>query len=751
MNGIRFERLFRGSIYAMLLLATFALSVDSTGDNPTAMAYPIVTLGLSVWAYFNVDNGKSSGLNRKRGNWLALLSIPLVFAEVRIGWRLLESDLLVLALGHWLTYLTWIKIAMPKSVEDDWFLFLLGLVTVLTAAVISQSDIVGQFIFMWAIISLWSLTLFYLEREAARARHPGQKPNLAAEFRVKTFDQPYLKLFDRPFFWSGIRVVCTTLALSVVVFLLMPRADRMTLSRRNGVATRHLTGFDEEVKLGQLGEILENEAVFLTVEFFDEAGKAKLPLEEPYWRGVTMSEYSRGQWKRQPYLPSELPRNPPLKNVIRQKIRQEATDSTIVFGLRPTVAARSLMRFRSSIYLNGADGTLFRRTFNNSFDYEIYSSEDTASNQSGELKLNEERLAFLTRVPASIVNDLRALAEPIVEELPESDTNARARALEAHFLNPQVYAYTLDQTIVDPSIDPVLDFLRNRKEGHCEYYASALALMLRSVGIPSRLVNGFKGGDWNAMGQVMYVREKHAHAWVEAWVSPGPGEEPRWITLDATPGNERQKSIRIVGLLGFIQQFADFIRYIWVFYIIGFDAERQYRVIYEPIIALFQEAKNGFLIIIQALKDLWNGTKQLSDLRRLFSVTGFFGGLVLAVISIVLLQVSRSLIGRLIQRWNETRRQQTIASEIEIYHRLELLLSELQLSRSRNETPREFAHRVGIVLRDRFLEAGLEGIPDMVVDLFYKIRFGGETIDSTSLAAMDSRLNLLEQHIRQPA
>ena len=116
MIGIRFERLFRASVYLMLVMASVALSIDSSRDNPTAMAYPLVTLILSIWAFQQVDRGRISGLSRRLGSTLALLSIPLVFAEVRIGWRYLESDLLVLALGHWLLYLSWIKIMMPKSV-----------------------------------------------------------------------------------------------------------------------------------------------------------------------------------------------------------------------------------------------------------------------------------------------------------------------------------------------------------------------------------------------------------------------------------------------------------------------------------------------------------------------------------------------------------------------------------------------------------------------------------------------------------
>ena len=749
-KGVRFERLYRGSVYAMIFMAVLALSIDATTDLPIAMLYPLMTIFICARAYFRVDTGQSPGISRTVGTLLALFSIPLVVAEVRLGWRLLESDLLVLALGHWLTYLVWIKISMPKSVEDDWFIFLLGMVIVLTAGVLSQSDYVGECIFVWSIISLWSLTMFYLEREAARARHPGKKANLSAELRIRPDDQPYLKLFDRPFVFSGIRVVCTALLMSALVFLLIPRAERMSTSRRSGAISRHLTGFDEEVRLGQLGEILENDTIFMTVEFFDEEGKTTFPAAEPYWRGVTMGEYDNGQWKRQTYAAGRFPQNPSLAGAIRQKIRQEPTDSEIIFGLRPVLRARSLMRFRSPIFFNSADGTMFRRTYNNAFEYEVFSDPDTNKPQIGEDEPRDQIRSMLTRVPAKLKNELVELTAPIIKDISPNDTVAQARALEAHFLDPQIYAYTLEQSRVDPNIDPVLDFLKNRKEGHCEYYASSLALMLRTAGIPARLVNGFKGGDWNSLGQVMYVREKYAHAWVEAWVSNGPDDAGRWITLDPTPSNERQANIQYVGLLGAIQQVTDFIRYVWVFYIIGFDAERQYRVLYEPIIALYQEARNGFLIIIQAFRDLWTGARGLSSLYRIFSVSGFVGGLAIAISAIVILQIVRFLLRRFMSRFYAKRRGDMGESQVEIYRRLERLLAELTLSRSTNETPLEFSQRVGLVLRERFMEAGLVGIPEMVVTLFYQIRFGEMPADPAKLASLHESLDRLEHQIRQP-
>jgi transglutaminase-like putative cysteine protease len=751
MTGIRFERLFRASLYGMLVLASIALSIESGGDNPIAMAYPLATFALAVWAYTQVDRGRSQGLSRRQGGWLALLSIPLVFAEVRIGWRLLQSDLLVLALGHWLLYLVWIKMAMPKSVEDDWFLFLLGLVIVLTAAVISQSDLVGQTIFLWAIVSLWALTLFHLEREAARSLHPELSANLPPEARIKTNEQPYLKIFDRAFFWSGLRVVLTTLAMSVLVFLTMPRGDAMRLTQRGGNAAKHLTGFDEEVQLGQLGEILENNAVVLTVEFFDADGKASAPAADPYWRGVTMARYERGQWKRQSHLPSSLPRNFDQNSAIRQKIRQEPTDSNVVFGLRPILGARPLVRFRSRMLLNGNDGTISRNSYSGVYDYEILSGVDPAMPQPGEMPVSDELRRTLLQVPAEMRAELATMAQAIVADISPTDTEAKARAIESHFFDQSLYGYTLEQTRVDTNIDPVLDFLRNRKEGHCEYFASALALMLRSVGVPTRLVNGFKGGDWNELGHVMYVREKYAHAWVEALVSSGPDAPERWVTLDPTPAFERQRTISPGGIFYQIRQATDFIRYIWVFYIIGFDAERQYRVIYEPIIRLIREARSGFVIIIQAVRDLFSGTRRISDLFQAFSGRGFFGGIVITLLAILTYRLSRIALAFLYRKFfRDDRGDASARPGIAIYQRLEALLAELGLKRSRNETPREFADRVGIGLRERFQESGLEGIPQLVVQAFYQIRFGEMELDAGQIRLMDEKLSLLEHQIREP-
>ena len=116
-----------------------------------------------------------------------------------------------------------------------------------------------------------------------------------------------------------------------------------------------------------------------------------------------------------------------------------------------------------------------------------------------------------------------------------------ARVLEAHFLEPGRYRYSLSMAIQDATIDPVEDFLFNRHAGHCEYFASALVLMLRSVGIPARLVTGFKGGELSSDG-TLHIQQRFAHAWVEALI-----DRKTWVTLDGTPAAERTASVAEVA------------------------------------------------------------------------------------------------------------------------------------------------------------------------------------------------------------
>jgi hypothetical protein len=117
-----------------------------------------------------------------------------------------------------------------------------------------------------------------------------------------------------------------------------------------------------------------------------------------------------------------------------------------------------------------------------------------------------------------------ALADSITEGL--DNRYDRAKAIEA-YLHGFQYTRDLPRTAAETSLE---HFLFERRAGHCEYFSTAMVMLLRSVGIQSRNVNGFLGGQWSPFGEYLVVTQNEAHSWVEAWF-PGYG----WVAFDPTP------------------------------------------------------------------------------------------------------------------------------------------------------------------------------------------------------------------------
>ena len=609
-----FTTLYRISFDLMLVFATLTLSVD-VPDSPIALLFPVAVAVAAVVALLTVDRNPRLGLSRRTSNYLAFFSIGLVIVE----WSS-NPYLLLQALAHWLVYLQLVKMFLPKCVEDDWFLFLLGLMQVLVGAFGSQSDQVGMAMAVWALLALWVLSLFALHRESIRFRDDSEAmgESLPAE------GDPYSGLLNLAFVISALRVTATTVALGGVIFLAMPRRTSMARGQTGISVPRHLTGFDEEVKLGQLGEILENDNVVMSIELYDDERNRIAPPPEPLWRGVTMMNYDNGRWHRQRIdvasFPSSTARRRTSRQIILQHIRLEPTDSPVLFGLRPMLDASSSMR--SMPELNLIDGTLLRNDpRSETYDYRVLSDGDLTLPQPGEELPKARAMVLLVGVPDAIREPLRKIAEREVADIPTDFPLRRARKLEEYLRGSGTFGYSLHLGRTDLRIDPVLDFLANRKVGHCGYFASGLTLLLRSIGIPARMVNGFKGGDWNDIGQVLSVRQKHAHSWVEALIQTDPDHLPVWITFDPTPGAERNEAIASVG--GFasnFRQITDLIRYIWVFYIVGYNTDRQHFLLYDPIQQLMVEARSGFKMMGEAMQSATTAVFGFHDFESFISV-----------------------------------------------------------------------------------------------------------------------------------
>jgi hypothetical protein len=747
-----FFLIYRASFYLMMTFATLVLSIDATEDNRYAMLYPPVVAIACLVAFLTADRNPAYGLSRSTANLLALATPIPSFLEWYFG-----DNLELLAAAHWVVYLSLVKIFLPKTVTDDWFLFLLGLIQVLVGGVISQSDKVGIALFIWSLLALWVLTLFTLHREAIRLKKApmGSVPIVGGD---RT--EPYRGLIDGPFLFATLRVAATTLALGGLIFLATPRRNSMGSSKNQGTIGKHLSGFDDQVRLGELGEILENDSPVMSIELLDQSGM-KLPLDdnrEYRWRGVTMDRYETGNWYRPDYRAhnnfalglSDRGRDTPI---IRQVIKLEPNDSRVLFALRPILYADSVDKHFMPESRN-MDGSLYRSdTRAVTVDYTVESALKDDMTQAGESYPERFYLANLKRMPEEMRAKLRPIALQQVKNIPEENVKERAAALERFLRDSGQFTYTLQMGIEDPDMDPVEDFLLNRKAGHCEYFASALALLLRSIDIPSRMVNGFKGGDYNSVSGITTVRQKHAHSWVEALVgrSKGIGSDsrPYWMVLDPTPAEQRNRSVaQVGGIASHFYQVTDLIRYFWIFYVVGFNADRQDRLLYGPIRELIKEARYGFSIMFDAVRALLH----FPSLESFFSFRGFVVSFLALLLLVGFARLLTWLVQRLIRKFAGTKLEESSGMVgIQFYRRLVHLLAEYGLERPPAETPREFARRAAIFLAGH--GSGTEAVadvPPLVVDAFYQVRFGDHTIREDDFDRVTARLDALEHHLHPP-
>lgn len=754
---MRFETIYRVSLYLQLILASILLNMDADPDY--ARLFP---LGLAIAcgvALMTTDRDPRLALDPKTANFLGLASVGLVYVEYNA-----DDTQLVLACGHWLAYLTLVKLFRPKTAADDWYLLVLGLMQVLVGCFLSQSDRVGMTLLAWAICGIWTLSLFYLTRESRASGPAAGRPD------------PYPGLMAPPFFLATLRAAATTLLCGVLIFLLMPRsAGRAARSNQGPPSPRAMTGFSDKIRLGQMGEILENEAVVMTVKLEDEQGRSP-DDREWLWRGVVLTRYDGGSWERsnagsQTVLLSQG--TPTSGRLLVQKIHLEAAAGDTIFAIRPFVDVEPA----AGLVFHADDGTISRESRDQGplarggffervnggrgrgpVDYTVISRVDEIDGP--HRQPNEEPPRFiglrstLTQVPPAIEPEIKAIAEEVVAPIDPKDRLARAAALTSFLRDSGRFHYSLSMTRSGPGLDPIVDFLRNTRSGHCEYFASSLAMLLRSVGIPARVVNGFKGGDWDLTRSSVVVRQKHAHSWVEASLWTEDDRTSEWITLDPTPGAERLDSVASVSQVPRdVRRFSDQVRFYWVFYVAGFNAQRQDDLLYGPVRRLFAEARQGFGIMGRAIRRAWGWATDFPSLGSFVSIKGFFVSTLTMLALAGAYRLGRVIWRRLARRFrargpDEGESSATFAA----YVRLTRLLAEFGLERLRAETPREFARRSSSFLAGRpDSGAAAPDVPGLVVDAYYDARYGGIEPSAESVRAIEARVDSLEAGLKAPA
>ena len=265
--------------------------------------------------------------------------------------------------------------------------------------------------------------------------------------------------------------------------------------------------------------------------------------------------------------------------------------------------------------------------------------------------------------------------------------------------------------------DPLADFLFNVKSGHCEYFSTAMAVMLRTRGIPSRVVNGFLPGEYNEAAGAYTVRQSDAHSWVEVYFP----ESQSWVTFDPTPAAGKTEPVS-AGIAAQLGKYAEALELIWFQYVVGYDKQEQ-RSLATSVSMRINQYRGSLEYLFTAMK------------RATASNGQAVGLIALVVFGVMLLLFAATRVRRFGWRWAfdfRKRRAQPETSAFEFYQRLLQLLERRGMPRNPDLTPLEFANQLDLQ-------------PAVAVTRAYnRVRFGRQELSRAELNEIETTLRDLE-------
>ncbi|HEY3065990.1 MAG TPA: transglutaminaseTgpA domain-containing protein [Methylomirabilota bacterium] len=460
-------------------------------------------------------------------------------------------------LVHVLVFLVLYRLAVartPRETGDVGFLafFMLVAASPVTVGV----GFLGLFI-AFLVVGTWLLMLRHVVMECERSQAPGAR-TLPARGRV------LLQL--------SLLASAVTLALTAVLFFIIPRVGQAALPLRAPLG-RMVSGFTDRVELGSFGEIEADATVAMRVHFAAGLPASPVALRGLRWRGVVLDSFDGHAWSMTP-RPRTLLRRSPGGDVtvsvyrgtgplVSQEIFLEPIGTEVVFG-----APRMLrLAIHAPVVAMDEAGGLTVTVPAARLHYTVES----------ELELVSPRVVAAANRPLpeaerAALGGYLALPpqRPRVAALAREKSAGGAGPYDAaerltRFLSEEFrYTRALERRT---TLDPVEEFLFERRAGNCEYFAASLAVMLRTLDIPARVVNGFQRGEWNPYGQYFMVRMRDAHSWVEAYFA-GVG----WLTFDPSPRADADERFAAPGAMSL---YLDALRLRWYRYVINWSLRDQ--------------------------------------------------------------------------------------------------------------------------------------------------------------------------------
>ncbi len=742
-------------------------------------------------------------LNRTLANLAAIAAVGFSLTDFFGN----DAEYQLLAVANLLIYLQVVLLYQEKSERIYWQLMILSLLQVVVSAALNLGFQFGVLIVAYMFLSFSAMGLFFLYRESLRfvKRQPDFGPAAPARqgakgksrrrrdrrrwplrptarplaFRLKTDSAEIFSL--RRFFRQVLAMGLTTLMFTVLFFFALPRVSNSVWQGPRGM-NRAVVGFSQEVTLDTMSKMLQSEEEVMRVSFVDEETKESVQLMSgPYIRGTVLTRYffGRGKWHQskatQAHRFETLAQAGAWGNVVSQEIVLQPRPDPVLFAIYP------LFNVQGTPIQVKIDPETRQLTRSNHHlaprgPYR-YAIGTTAFHNGRQLPLQPAgryyrhgELVNLTRFQPTAWPNLKRIADEVVSAagVADDDVYEKAMALEAHFHEPNLYIYSLSQLGVEraENLDPVEDFVANHRTGHCEYFASALVLMLRSQGIPARMVVGYRATEYNSVGDFYQVREKEAHAWVEAYLrddqvpdeleqSAAVPPQGAWLRLDPTPMmDDLDRDTAAMNLWDYVTEWKNYVQGLWSDYVLGLNADRQKESIYAPVL-------NRLSSTLKSLRDVRKWPQAAAKTASWAFGGSMAGSIVTGALALFFtwllwrkrqkLKWRPGRLARWMRPWRRRRRQPSAAVRrvrVDFYERLEGEFAKYGLRREYHQTQREFATSAVSRLAPQSDDDRTISLAHRIVEAFYRVRFGRRSLETHQTQEVEDALDQLSHALQ---
>ena len=607
------------------------------------------------------------------------------------------------SLVHLFIFIIINKLFNLQSDRDYYQLYLLTFLSMLAATALNVEIAMLYMIVLFVVLFVWNFMSMTLIKTWSRSE--SRQP-----FPFSLFGLRYWGFIG----FSTMIMICFALG----IFFLLPRAQLGYFGGLKPGETQHVSGFSQKVELGDIAEIQENTDEVMRIS----VSGAQVPVGHRfYWRGAAFDQYDGRSWSSSnpgtTFLFQDSSNTFYVSTdhnssvLVKQEVYLSPIDSRVIFGQDRIIKVEGNF-FGVSRDVNGALTGMGIPE-----NYEVYSQimyfpPDRLRTR--RTNYSENVLRYFTKLP-----DHNPQIEKLAKEITAGDANVYDRVKSVQSYLEKNYQYTTTNLPLD-SNDPVANFLFNKKVGHCEYFATSMVILLRYVGIPARIVNGFLEGEFNEIGKFYIVRQSDAHSWVEVYFGNG-----LWMNFDPSPRAVASAGSSKWWKLINPRKIMESISFFWDRYILIFSAQDQINVL--------MVVRDRYTEITQALKE--ESRRSNSPAVRWSNLWQRHRVNLIAIAATVVLLLYVIRLHR-----DRKRKLELIRTPVLFYQEMLALLQQKGFEKPAASTPSEFARHVG----DRLPDPANKDVSN-ITELFYKARFGHYSLTREDQAYVKSALVRLQQ------